>query len=239
MKLTDFNTLTFDVMGTLMNYEAGFIAWFRGRAGAARPDISDQRFLESMASEEERLQHETPNLPFMQMLPLMYLGAAKELGLAPDPTQAESFGESVADWPPFPDSVESLRYLREHYRLVAVTNADRAGFARMSRALRDPFHDFVTAEDVGVSKPDPRVFAYALGRLSAGGVRRQDILHTAQSQYHDIGIAKSLGLATAWIERRRGQAGFGATPVPAAVTTPDFHFGSLAEMAAAHRAAGR
>src|SRR5262249_58628287 len=91
MKLTDFNTLTFDVMGTLMNYEAGFIAWFRGRAGAARPDISDQRFLERMAAEEERLQRETPNLPFMQMLPLMYLGAAKELRLAPDPTPPGSF----------------------------------------------------------------------------------------------------------------------------------------------------
>jgi len=237
MRLTDFTTLTFDMMGTLIDYEAGFIAWFRRHAG--RPDIADQRFLESMAQEEERLQQDKPHPPFTRMLPRMYLGAARGLGLAPDPALAESFGASVADWPPFPDSIESLRYLRQHYRLVAVTNADGAGFARMSRALGDPFHDAVTAEDVGVTKPDPQVFAYALGRLSAAGVRRQDVLHTAQSQYHDIGVARSLGLATAWIERRRGQAGFGATPVPAAVATPDFHFGSLAEMAAAHRAEGR
>src|SRR5262245_14743262 len=103
MKLTDFNTLTFDVMGTLMNYEAGFTTWFRKQAGAARPDISDQRFLERMAEEEERLQQETPNLPFMQMLPLMYLGAAKALGLPPDKALAESFGESGSEWQAFPD----------------------------------------------------------------------------------------------------------------------------------------
>jgi putative hydrolase of the HAD superfamily len=239
MQLTDFTTLTFDMMGTLIDYETGFIAWFRRHAATQRPDIADERFLESMAQQEERLQQDKPHPPFTRMLPLMYLGAAKALGLAADRLSAESFGASVADWPPFPDSVESLRYLRQHYRLVAVTNADRAGFEQMSRALGDPFHDAVTAEEVGVTKPDPQVFAYALGRLSASGVRRPDILHTAQSQYHDIGIAKSLGLATAWIERRRGQKGFGATPVPGTVTTPDFHYGSLAEMVAAQRAEGR
>ncbi len=77
----------------------------------------------------------------------------------------------------------------------------------------------MTAEDVGVTKPDHQVFAFMLGRLSAGGTGKRQILHTAQSQYHDIGPARSLGLATAWIERRRGQQGAGATPV-ARITRP-------------------
>lgn len=235
MKLRDFTTLTFDMMGTLMDYEAGFIAWFRTHACPDRPDIADNRILEALAQEEERLQHDKPHPPFTRMLPKMYLAVAKEFSLTQDAALAESFGRSVSDWPPFPDSVESLAYLRRHYRLVAVTNADREGFRRMSHALKDPFHDAVTAEDVGVTKPDLQVFAYTLGRLSASGVAKAQILHTAQSQYHDIGPAKSLGLATAWIERRRGQAGAGATPRVAAITTPDFHYGSLAEMVAAHR----
>src|SRR5262249_16923586 len=105
-----------------------------------------------------------------------------------------------------------------------------------SGRLGVPFDDAVTAEDVGVTKPDSQVFAYMLGRLSAGGTTKRQILHTAQSQYHDIGPARALGLATAWIERRRGQVGAGATPVAKVLTTPDFHFGSLAEMVDAHRA---
>ena len=235
MKLTDFTTLTFDMMGTLMDYEAGFIGWFRRHACPGRADIADNAILEGLAREEERLQHDKPHPPFTKMLPLMYLAVARELGLKQDQALADSFGMSVSDWPPFADSVESLAYLRQHYRLVAVTNADREGFRRMSLALKEPFHDAVTAEDVGVTKPDLQVFAYALGRLSASGVTKTQILHTAQSQYHDIGPARSLGLATAWIERRRGQKGAGATPVVKTVTKPDLHFGSLAEMVAAHR----
>jgi len=239
MKLTDFTTLTFDMMGTLMDYEAGYIAWFRKHAAAGRADIADHQILEGLARAEEVLQRDKPHPPFTHMLPLMYLAVASECSLRQDKDLAESFAASVAEWPPFPDSVESLRYLRKHYRLVAVTNADHAGFARMSGALGDPFHDAVTAEDVGVTKPDLQVFAFMLGRLSVNGTTKRQILHTAQSQYHDIGPARSLGLATAWIERRRGQAGAGATPVAKAHTTPDFHFGSLAEMVAAHRAISR
>jgi putative hydrolase of the HAD superfamily len=239
MKLTDFTTLTFDMMGTLMDYEAGFIAWFRKHGAADRADVADRQILEALARAEEVLQRDKPHPPFTRMLPLMYLTVASEFSLPQDKDLAESFGASVAEWPPFPDSVESLRYLRRHYRLVAVTNADHTGFERMSRALGDPFHDAITAEDVGVTKPDLQVFAYMLGRLSAAGTGKRQILHTAQSQYHDIGPARSLGLATAWIERRRGQPGAGATPVAKAHTTPDFHFASLAEMAAAHRAISR
>jgi len=239
MKLTDFTTLTFDMMGTLMDYEAGFIAWFRRHAAADRPDVTDTQILEALARAEEVLQRDKPHPPFTHMLPLMYLAVASEFSLRQDKQLAESFGTSVAEWPPFPDSVESLRYLRRHYRLMAVTNADHLGFERMSRALGDPFHDAVTAEDVGVTKPDLQVFAYMLGRLSASGTTKRQILHTAQSQYHDIGPARSLGLATAWIERRRGQSGAGATPIAKAHTTPDFHFGSLAELVAAHKAISR
>src|SRR5262249_45454295 len=197
---TDSPPLPSEVMATLMDYEAGFIAGFRKNAAVGRPDIADNQILEALARTEEALQRQKPHPPFTRMLPLMYLAVASEYSLSQDKELAESFGSSVAEWPPFPDSVESLRYLRRHYRLVAVTNADHAGFERMSQALGEPFHDVVTAEDVGVTKPDLQVFAYMLGRLSASGTGKRQILHTAQSQYHDIGPARSLGLATAWIE---------------------------------------
>jgi putative hydrolase of the HAD superfamily len=101
----------------------------------------------------------------------------------------------------------------------------------MARTLGEPFHDTVTAEDVGVNKPDPQMFAYCRGRQSVHGYGLTDFLHVAQSQYDDIGVAKRLGFTTCWIERRRGQEGFGATPVPDKVTEPDYHYATLAELA--------
>ena len=68
-----------------------------------------------------------------------------------------------------------------------------------------------TAEDIGSYKPDPRNFDYMLAHLAARGIAREQILHTAESLYHDHVPAKRVGLATCWIHRRAGKAGHGAT----------------------------
>ena len=80
-----------------------------------------------------------------------------------------------------------------------------------------------------MNKPSPGVFEYALDRLAPAGVKKRDILHTAQSQYHDIAPASALGFATTWIERRHGRDGFGATPRPEEVVTPTFHATGMAD----------
>jgi len=103
----------------------------------------------------------------------------------------------------------------------------------MAATLGGPFDDSVTAEDVGVNKPDPRVFDHCAERQLGHGYQREDWLHVAQSQYHDIAAARRLGVATCWIERRAGKGGYGATPRPSEVTTPDFHYSSLADLLAA------
>ena len=146
---------------------------------------------------------------------------AKELGLPDDAQSAAAFQRDVLEWPAFEDSVAALKRLRKHYRLVAMTNADRVALSAYAHTLGDPFDDTVCCDETGVAKPDPQFFAYNRGRQAAFGFKFGEILHTAQSQYHDIGIATKLGYATCWIERRQGLKGFGATPVPEAVTDAD------------------
>jgi putative hydrolase of the HAD superfamily len=101
----------------------------------------------------------------------------------------------------------------------------------MSANMGDPFQERVTCDEVGVNKPSPRVFEYVLEKLATTGVEKKDILHTAQSQYHDIVPASALGFATMWIERRSGNGGFGATPGPERIVTPTFHAASMADFA--------
>lgn len=206
--------LTFDVVGTLIDFETGLLR-------AARPS-SDEEFLAAFGEAEAEQQRLTPEMPFPAMLDPI----SERLGLA------ASLRASIGDWPAFDDAPAALAALGRRYRLVALTNADRAATAAMSRTLGDPFDDVVTAEDVGVNKPDPQVFAWCLGRLSASGIGRDEVLHVAQSQFHDIATAHRLGLATCWVERRRGRPGSGATP-SSTITEPDRHVGTLAELAAA------
>ena len=223
-----FKLLSFDVMGTLIDYERGMLEYLRPRASRA---ANDEAILEAIGRTEARRYRTHPELPFTRLLAGLYRDVADELGLAQGPGEAEGFGAAVAAWPPFPDSVATLRRLGAHFRLVALTNAHNAALDLMARTLGGPFHDRVTAEDVGVVKPDPQVFAYCRGRQSAAGFGLGDWLHVAQSQFHDIAVAKRLGFTVAWIERRQGKAGSGATPAVAAPAVPDYHFASLAELA--------
>ena len=232
MALRDSKLLTFDVMGTLVDFESGILNYVRPIAKRAGVDMSGEAFLASFGRMEGRQHELAPQDPFPVMLAPIYRAVAAELGLPDDAKTAEGMRGSIPDWPAFPDSVEMLKQLKKRFRLVAMTNADNWAVVQFNRTLGEPFDDMVTAEDVGVCKPDPQVFAYTRGRQSTHGYKLGDFLHVAQSQFHDIGVAKRLGFKVCWIERRKGKKGSGGTPATAH-TKPDYHFGSLAELVAA------
>ena len=139
--------------------------------------------------------------------------------------------EAVAAAPAFSDSVEALSRLSRRFKLIAMTNAQRWAFERFAQELGQPFHKGFTADDTGTEKPDPAFFDFVLADLAKEGFGKADILHVAQSQYHDIGISRRLGLTNCWIERRHGRSGTGGTIAPESFTRPDFHFTSLAALA--------
>lgn len=231
MTLQTYRIMTFDVVGTLIDFEAGVLRYIRDVGGAVASDLNDQMILEAFAVSED-VQHQAhPNLPFPAMMEPIYRDMAEKLNLPLAKDEAKNFRQSIPEWPAFPDAVDALGRLKERFRLVALTNSDNWALGHFKKTLGEPFHDTVTAEDVGCNKPDPQVFAYCRGRQSHLGFRLGDYLHVAQSQYHDICVAKRLGFATCWIERRRGQEGFGATPVPDKVAEPTYHFTNLTELA--------
>lgn len=231
MGLHDHSVLTFDVVGTCIDFETGITDAVKKIASQSGLSFHRQPVLEVFAQAEDRQQQQTPDLPFTQMLEPIYQNMADELGLPKGAAGAEQLRASIAFWPPFPDAVDALARLGSRFRLVALTNSDRWALEQMAASLDFPFHDSVTAEDVGVNKPSPRVFDSCRGRQSAYGYELMDIMHVAQSQYHDIGVAKELGYEVCWIERRSSEEGWGATPAPAKKTKPDHHFASLGELA--------
>jgi putative hydrolase of the HAD superfamily len=220
--------LTFDVVGTLIDFETGILECVRSVGEG--PD--DEAVLAAFGAAEGVQQELTPEMPFTAMLDPISARLAHDLGMpglagdgGPSPLR-----RSIGSWPAFPDAVEALTVLGDRYVLVAVTNADRPALDAMAATLGHPFADGVTVDEVGVNKPDPRMFEASWEKLAAVGVGRGEVLHVAQSQYHDIGAAHRLGLATCWVQRRRGRSGYGATPAPTDVTTPDLHVGSIAEL---------
>jgi 2-haloacid dehalogenase len=235
-KLSDFDVLTFDSYGTLIDWETGICAaigpWLRSREITAAPE----RILAAFAAAEAPQQEATPGMPYPELLARVHEAMAAHFGVAPDADAAATFGRSIEHWPPFPDSTAALAYLKSHYKLVILSNVDRVSFAHSQRKLGVTFDAVYTAEDIGSYKPDLRNFEYMLARLAEQGIARERILHTAESLYHDHIPAQRLGLATCWIHRRAGREGHGATRPPEVDVRPDFRFPTLADMADVHRA---
>jgi 2-haloacid dehalogenase len=233
MRLSDFSILTFDCYGTLIDWESGIWQALQPLLARCAAPPSRDAALAAFGATESEEERATPNLVYPQLLARVHRRLAAAWDAAADAAEEAAFGAAVGDWPAFPDSAAALAYLARFYKLVILSNVDRASFARSAAKLGVEFFAVYTAEDVGSYKPDPANFRYLLDRLAEPGVKPGDILHVAQSLYHDHAPANRAGLASAWIDRRHG-AGGGATPPVDASVRYDFRFTSMAELAGAH-----
>ncbi len=234
-RLTEFTTLTFDCYGTLIDWESGIMAALQPLLAATGSPLPREAVLALFASQESEQQRRMPGMLYPDILAEVHRQMAKRLGVGMTQADHHRFGASVPDWPAFADSAASLQYFKTSYRLVILSNVDRASFAASNERLGVEFDAVYTAQDIGSYKPDPSNFRYLLARLDEHGTAPASILHTAQSLFHDHVPAQQIGLRTAWIDRRAGASGGGATmPVPNG-SQWDFRFPSLADMVKAHQ----
>jgi 2-haloalkanoic acid dehalogenase type II len=239
MNLTDFKVLTFDCYGTLIDWESGIVESLQPLVARSGKPYTRDQVLEAHAVAEAAQEAETPSLAYSYLLPLVHDRIAKTWGVRPEPEESLAHGRSVEKWPAFVDSAAALQYLKKFYKLVILSNVDRESFKASNTKLQVEFDYIFTAQDIGSYKPDLQNFRYMLDRLAEAGFQKHDILHTAESLFHDHLPANRMGLASAWVHRRAGKEGHGATHPPEVMPHYDFHFTSLAEMAKAHQEALR
>ena len=218
MDFTRFDTLTFDCYGTLIDWERGLSAALLPVLAARGITADAGEVLALYAKVEARIEGEGFR-PYRDVLTGALEAIAAHYDFVPTPDERAAFPESLALWPPFPDSVAALKKLGGRYTLVALTNCDDDLFARSAEALGNPFDAVFTAQQVGSYKPHTGHFLKMMERFG-----RNNVLHVAQSLYHDIAPARALGLATCWVDRSHR-----ATPPSEA--TPDLTVPDLAALA--------
>ena len=193
-------------------------------------ELSDERLLAGYAAQETQAEAEHPGDVYPGSWPGRCAPSAPSWASVDD-EEAEALAVSVPEWPAFPDSAEALRRLSRRYRLIILSNVDRASFAGSNERLGVAFTSILTAQDIGSYKPSPRNFEALRHEAERLGIAEGRLLHVAQSLFHDHVPAKAAGLPTVWIDRRAGNPGWGATPAPAAGITPDWTFPSMAAFA--------
>ena len=230
LSLSDFDAVTFDVYGTLIDWEPAIIDFLRDWAD--RNAISRPRRICSWRStgRAQRSRQERPAHLYPDVLRRCFDRISAEFGVAVI-AEREAFAATPHQWPAYPDSHAGLKALQAHARVGALSNIDNASLESSCRKLDFRFDVIVTAERVGAYKPDMPHFQAGIADLAALGIPRERILHVGQSLRADITPANRLGLKCAWINRPGrllGLSGDGA-----AEAKPDLTVSSLQELVTA------
>jgi 2-haloacid dehalogenase len=209
--MIDFNkyeVLSFDCYGTLIDWESGILAALRPVLVAYNINLNDEQVLEFYAEIESKAE-EGKFTKYRKVLRKVMRELGSRLGFVPFSPELNCLVDSLRSWMPFPDTVEALQTLKKTFKLAIISNIDDDLFALSAKHLKVEFDWVITAEQAKSYKPSLHNFKLAIERI---GVSPRKILHIAQSIYHDVIPAKTLGLSTCWVNRRKDKEGFGATP---------------------------
>lgn len=235
-----FRALSFDCYGTLIDWETGIRAALGRWAALQDVDASTDELIGWFSEIETVVEQErTPAPLYPEVLAETLRRIGSRYGAVVTDDDAHAFGASVPEWPAFPDSADALGRLKKWFRLIIVSNVDSASFAASNALLGVEFDRIITASEVGAYKPSPAHFEELFASLPALGVRRSELLHVAQSLFHDHEPAARYGLPSVWIDRRHDHKGPGATPSPTIESVrPRWRFPTLASFAEAVDVAG-
>ncbi len=229
LDLTRFDALTFDCYGTLIDWSSGILTALRSILGDRANGLSDADLLALYGRFEAAAEQPSSggaHKAYRDVLREVVDAFGAHLGVTVTPEQRGALPESIAEWPAFPDTADSLRALQARYKLAVLSNIDRELFAHTAPKLGVELDALVTAQDVGSYKPGRAHFDEGLKRL---GLPRERVLHVAQSLYHDIKPARELGYSTVWVARGEGVSGASFDGAPDAA--PDLVVPDLATLA--------
>lgn len=216
--------LSFDCYGTLIDWETGILKALEPVLQRHGVRLTEEEVLELYG----RLESEIEAGPFRRyrdVLEEVVRKIGKTFGFSPSEGEIAVLWRSLPEWPPFSDTVPSLKRLSKRFQLAILSNVDDDLFAGTRQHLGVEFDWVVTAQQVRSYKPAKAHFRTFLRRVDRDF---GEVVHVAQSLYHDIRPASEMGLYTVWLDRRKNRPGCGATPP--AEAKPDMVVYSLNEL---------
>lgn len=227
---TPVRALTFDCFGTLIDWETGILQAVRPVLSVHGVRATDEAILERFArleAEEEAGEYR----PYRDVLRNVMGRLGREFECELVERELDRLPDSMKRWPAFADTAAALQRLAERFTINIISNVDDDLFEGVAPKLGVDPDRVVTAQYCRSYKPAPRNFKVMLALLD---LPREQVVHVAQSLYHDIRPARELGLKSVWVRRGSTKAGGGAT-VPAPGATPDIDVPDLRAFADAAR----
>lgn len=203
----NYDIVTFDCYGTLIDWQSGIADAFLRAARADGVELQRDEVLRAYAAIERVVEQERYRR-YRDVLTESATRVARSLGWPLAYERATFLISSLGSWQPFPDTNAALQRLRDAgYQLGILSNVDDDLLAATRKHFTVGFDLLITAEQVKSYKPAPGHFVAAQERI--GNLRW---LHAAQSNFHDVVPMNAMGVPTAWVNRHGASALTGGVP---------------------------
>jgi len=211
LRFADFEALSFDCYGTLIDWEAGIAAVLGPWRGGAASISTTSSCWRNMPPPRRKLSSNTP-ASCTERSSLAASASSEPTRRAGHRRGRAALAGSVPDWPAFEDSHDALSVLGERFKLIILSNVDRVSFTGSQVRLGSSSPVCSPPRRSAHTSPR-RVISTHWARRSCGSGGKRKVAACRQSLFHDHLPAKRAGFV------RCGStavtiARLGATPAP-------------------------
>src|SRR5437588_2156517 len=190
--------VTFDVYGTLIDWETGIYEAFVAEAEHDEVEI-DRGVLIPLFHEISREIEAGSYELYAEVLRRAAIEIAKRLQWRLEPSRSGFLPDSVQRWKPFRETNAQLQRLAKKYKLGLLSNIDDKLLGQTRRHIPIDFDLVVTAQQVRSYKPEAAHFTECARRI--GGKRGW--VHVAASHYHDVVPCVQQRVPVIWVNRSK------------------------------------
>jgi len=190
--------VTFDVYGTLIDWDAGAYEAFAAEADRDGFTLERDEVIRLFHEVQQRIEAGSYEL-YAEVLRRTAVEIARTLGWPLEPSRSGFLPGSVQRWPPFKETNPVLQKIAKKYKVGLISNIDDKLLGQTRRHVPLDFDLVVTAQQVRSYKPDPAHFTECERRI--GG--KKGWVHIAASYYHDIEPCLKKKIPVIWVNRSK------------------------------------
>jgi 2-haloacid dehalogenase len=192
--------VTFDVYGTLIDWEAGAFEAFGKEADRDGFTLERDELLQQFYEVQKQIMAGSYEL-YAEVLRRTAVQIAKNLGWPLEPSRSGFLPDSVQRWLPFKETNPTLNKFKKKFNIGLISNIDDKLLGQTRRHMPVDFDLVVTAQQVRSYKPDPAHFTECERRI--GG--KKGWVHVAASYYYDVEPCIKKKIPVVWVNRHKEQ----------------------------------
>ena len=210
----DITFVTFDVYGTLIDWEEGINTAFQKEAARDGFTIDKDELLTQFMEIEKEIEGGSYEL-YAEVLRRCAVRIADNLGWPLESSRSGFLPDSVPYWKPFKETMPQINKFGKKFQTGLISNIDDKLLGQTRRHIPHDFDLVVTAQQVRSYKPDPAHFTECERRVGS----KKGWVHIGSSYYHDIEPCIKAKIPVIWVNRHKQELESGQKKPTAEVKT--------------------